>query len=145
MKAPVVFFIESSMPYSADFLITEVKRLQDENLQLRANAYDLGEKIRDLSTKAASPVNSTVLEPDTSLTPVSDNLCRFLGEPLGTVMNKSVILQRICNYARERNLIFNQLIRPDAPLRILFNLTENDELSSSNLNSYLKQHFPIGR
>ena len=59
MRRASTFF---RMSYSAEFLLTEVKRLQDENLQVRANAFELASTVALLTAKlnAVAPIRLSV-------------------------------------------------------------------------------------
>ena len=87
---------------------------------------------------ADKPKKETVF---TKPTPISDALCTFLGESKGTPLSRSEVTTRVCKYAKEHNLMNKQVIKADAALRKLLNLTEKDELKILNLQRYLKPHY----
>jgi len=87
----------------------------------------------------AKPKKETVF---TKPTAVSDELCKFLGVPVGTLLSRSDVTTRVCQYAKTNNLMVKQVIKADAPMRKLLKLTEKDELKILNLQRYLKPHYP---
>ena len=87
---------------------------------------------------ADKPKKDTVF---TKPTPISDALCTFLGVAKGTPLSRSEVTTRVCKYAKDHNLMNKQVIKADAALRKLLNLTEKDELKILNLQRYLKPHY----
>ncbi len=72
---------------------------------------------------------------------ISDALCVFLNKPKGTQMSRSEVTTAVCAYAKQKGLMEKQVIKADAPLRKLLNITEKDELKILNLQRYLKPHY----
>ncbi len=72
---------------------------------------------------------------------ISDALCVFLGKPKGTLMSRSQVTTDVCAYAKSKSLMDKQVIKADAALRKLLNITEKDELKILNLQKYLKPHY----
>jgi chromatin remodeling complex protein RSC6 len=72
---------------------------------------------------------------------ISDALCVFLGKAKGTQMSRSEVTTAVCAYAKQKGLMDKQVIKADAPLRKLLNITEKDELKILNLQRYLKPHY----
>jgi chromatin remodeling complex protein RSC6 len=87
---------------------------------------------------ADKPKKDTVF---TKPTPISDALCTFLGVAKGTPLSRSEVTTRVCKYAKDHSLMNKQVIKADAALRKLLNLTEKDELKILNLQRYLKPHY----
>jgi chromatin remodeling complex protein RSC6 len=87
---------------------------------------------------ADKPKKDTVF---TKPTPISDSLCTFLGVAKGTPLSRSEVTTRVCKYAKDHSLMNKQVIKADAALRKLLNLTEKDELKILNLQRYLKPHY----
>jgi chromatin remodeling complex protein RSC6 len=77
-------------------------------------------------------------------TKISDELAMFLGQPVGTEMARTDVSRHINSYIRTNNLQDpenGRTINPDAKLRALLKIGENDELSYFNLQKYMKHHF----
>lgn len=75
---------------------------------------------------------------------ISDELAEFLGKPIGTEMLRTHVSRLINSYIHNNKLQDSQngrVINPDAKLRALLKLGENDELTYFNINKYMKHHF----
>jgi chromatin remodeling complex protein RSC6 len=72
---------------------------------------------------------------------ITDDLCVFLGHAKGTEVSRSDVTRGLMKYAKERSLTEKQTIKPDATLRKLLGVTENDVLTILNLQKYLKNHY----
>jgi chromatin remodeling complex protein RSC6 len=118
----------SSMKKLEKAIPRELKRAQ-KGRRRKASATEGG---------ADKPKKETVF---TKPTPISDALCTFLGVSKGTPLSRSEVTTRVCKYAKDHNLMNKQVIKADAALRKLLNLTEKDELKILNLQRYLKPHY----
>lgn len=77
-------------------------------------------------------------------TPISDELAKFVGEPVGSLLARTAVSKKIHEYVKNNNLqnpANRRIINPDAKLKKLLNTTGKDELSYFNLQKYLKVHF----
>ena len=77
-------------------------------------------------------------------TAISDELAKFVGEPVGTMLARTAVSKKIHEYVKTNNLqnpSNRRIINPDAKLKKLLNTKGNDELSYFNLQKYLKVHF----
>ena len=77
-------------------------------------------------------------------TPISDELAKFVGEPIGSLLARTAVSKKIHEYVKSNNLqnpANRRIIHPDAKLKKLLNTTGKDELSYFNLQKYLKVHF----
>ena len=77
-------------------------------------------------------------------TKISDELATFLGKPVGTEMARTDVSRLINNYIRYNNLQDPQngrKINPDAKLRSILTIEDNDELTYFNLQKYMRHHF----
>ena len=80
----------------------------------------------------------------TAPTKISDELAIFLGKSVGTEMARTDVSRHINKYIRAHNLEDPQnsvVINPDAKLRSILSIGENDELTYFNLQKYMKHHF----
>lgn len=118
----------SSMKKLEKAIPRELKRAQ-KGRRRKASATEGG---------ADKPKKDTVF---TKPTPISDALCTFLGVAKGTPLSRSEVTTRVCKYAKDHSLMNKQVIKADAALRKLLNLTEKDELKILNLQRYLKPHY----
>ena len=77
-------------------------------------------------------------------TAISDELAKFVGEPIGVLLARTAISKRIHEYVKSNNLqdpANRRIINPDAKLKKLLKVDAKDELSYFNLQKYLKPHF----
>ena len=76
---------------------------------------------------------------------ISDELCSFLGKPVGTEMARTEVTKSITAYIKEHSLQApenKRKIIPDSALQKLLNVTAEDEVTYFNLQKYMKVHFP---
>ena len=72
---------------------------------------------------------------------ITKELCVFLGLAAGTQVSRSDVTRGVMKYAKDHKLTDKQTIKPDATLRKLLGLTEQDNLTILNLQKYLKGHY----
>lgn len=76
---------------------------------------------------------------------ISDELCSFLGKPVGTEMARTEVTKSITAYIKEHSLQHaenKRRIMPDTALASLLNVDDSVELTYFNLQKYMKVHFP---
>ena len=76
---------------------------------------------------------------------ISDELCSFLGKPVGTEMARTEVTKSITAYIKEhslQNAENKRRIMPDDALASLLNVDDSVELTYFNLQKYMKVHFP---
>ncbi len=76
---------------------------------------------------------------------LSDELCKFVGKPKGSMMARTEVTKYITGYIKEHNLQdpdFKRRIIPDKSLNKLLKVPKNSELTYFNLQTYMKSHFP---
>lgn len=77
-------------------------------------------------------------------TAISDELAKFVGEPVGTMLARTAVSKKIHDYVKSNNLqnpTNRRIIIPDAKLKKLLKTSATDELSYFNLQKFLKVHF----
>ena len=78
---------------------------------------------------------------------LSDELCKFVGKPSGTLMARTDVTKHITAYIKEHNLQdpdFKRriLVDKNAKLKKLLKVPKGQELTYFNLQTYMKVHFP---
>ncbi len=76
---------------------------------------------------------------------LSDELCKFMGQPKGTLLARTEVTKFITGYIKDHNLqdpAFKRRILPDTKLKKLLSVPKNTELTYFNLQTYMKHHFP---
>ena len=74
-------------------------------------------------------------------TPISNDLCHFLGKSNGSLMSRSEVTKAVNNYVKEKNLKNKHDIKPDTPLKKLLGVPEGEQLTYFNLQRYLNKHY----
>lgn len=77
-------------------------------------------------------------------TAISDELAKFVGEPIGAFIARTAISKKIHEYVKANNLQDpknRRIINPDVKLKKLLKTGPNEELSYFNLQKFLKVHF----
>lgn len=77
-------------------------------------------------------------------TEITDDLAKFVGEPIGALVARTAISKKIHEYVKANDLQDpknRRIIHPDAKLKKLLKISPTDELSYFNLQKYLKVHF----
>ena len=75
---------------------------------------------------------------------ISRELCEFLEKPNGTQMARTEVTQYMINYIKCHKLQNEEnkkIIKPDIKLTSLLDITNEDELTYFNLQSYMNRHF----
>jgi chromatin remodeling complex protein RSC6 len=107
--------------------------------------YNVENVVNRPSFIQSRPISSD-RRPSGFITPskISDELAMFLGKPVGTEMAHTDVSRLINGYIYVNNLQDPQngrRINPDAKLRSLLQIGQNDELTYFNLCKYMKHHF----
>jgi len=100
-------------------------------------------KLMEKSTKKRK-TNANKVSGFEKPTAISDELAKFVGEPIGTMLARTAVSKKIHEYVKSNNLQNpnnRRIITPDAKLKKLLKTTGNEELSYFNLQKYLKVHF----
>ena len=77
--------------------------------------------------------------------PLSQQLCDFLGKPLGTEMARTEVTRLLTQYVDVQNLQNpknRREILPDDKLSKLLNVSDSDEVTYFNLQKWMTPHFP---
>jgi upstream activation factor subunit UAF30 len=74
-------------------------------------------------------------------TPISNDLCHFLGKTNGSMMSRSEVTKAVNTYVKEKNLKNKHDIKPDAALKKLLGVPEGEQLTYFNLQRYLNKHY----
>ena len=75
---------------------------------------------------------------------ISDELCGFLGKPIGTEVARTEVTKFLSSYIKEHNLqdtVEKRVIHPDAKLKALLNCDESAKLTFFTIQKYMKGHF----
>jgi chromatin remodeling complex protein RSC6 len=127
----------TSLRETVSSMITEVKRLDKRVHREIKDARRRKRRVRAEGEEGAKRGPSIFEIP----TKVTDELCRFLGKPAGTLISRSNVTKELNNYVKTHNLKVKHDIKPDAALRKLLQVPETDQLTYFNLQKYLNKHY----
>lgn len=119
-------------------MITEVKRLDKRVHREIKDARKRKRRVRTEGEVEGAPRRLTIFEIPLK---VSDELCRFLGHPTGTLISRSNVTKQVNNYVKEKNLKNKHNIAPDAALKKILQVPEGEQLTYFNLQKYLNKHY----
>jgi hypothetical protein len=128
----------TSLRESVSAMITEVKRLDKRVHREIKDARKRKRRVPKEGEEPAKPRGPSIFEIPTK---VSDELCKFLGKPTGTLISRSNVTKEVNNYVKAHNLKNKHDIKPDAPLRKLLQVPETEQLTYFNLQRYLNRHY----
>jgi len=76
--------------------------------------------------------------------PLSDELCAFMGLPSKSQQSQTDVTKFVSNYVKSHSCFdptFKRRILPDAKLAKLLRVTDKNEVTYLNLQTYLKVHY----
>lgn len=125
-------------------LLTNNVKIIQSSLKLLAKEFDKQRKIIDKVQKKKEKAKKS---PSGFAKPckISDELCQFIGVPTGTEQSRTDITRFINSYVKEHNLNNPQNRReifPDAKLKKILNVSDNDKVSYFVLQRLISHHFP---
>jgi len=120
-------------------LVAELKRVEKRvaRLQKEADKRKRRQK-KPVEGEPIVPRKPSIFELPT---PLSNELCSFLGSPSGSKESRSNITKAITTYVKEKNLKEKHTIKPDTKLKALLGVAEGDVLTYFNLQRYLNRHY----
>lgn len=77
----------------------------------------------------------------TAPTNLSEELCKFLGKPPGTMMARTEVTRELTAYIKTNNLNNGREILPNAQLAKLLRAKDTDNVTYFNLQKFMKPHF----
>ena len=120
-------------------LVAELKRLEKRVARLQKEA----DKRRRRSKK---PVEGEEVKPRKPSifeipTPLSNELCSFLARPNGSLESRSNVTKAVTAYVKTHDLKDKHTIKPDAKLKSLLSVKDDEVLTYFNLQKYLNRHY----
>jgi chromatin remodeling complex protein RSC6 len=144
-ESKVTMIINSLLEELGTISLT-IKRLQGEVRTLQRSNV---KQVRELSKrrrKKPVDLNKPKRQPSgfarESL--ISEELCGFLEEEIGTKLPRTQVTKRINNYIKAHDLQKpdnRKIILPDAKLAKILNSTSDDEVTYFNLQRFMKHHY----
>jgi chromatin remodeling complex protein RSC6 len=120
-------------------LVAELKRLEKRVARLQKEADKRRRKSKKpVEGEEVKPRKPSIFELPT---PLSPELCGFLGRPTGSLESRSNVTKAITTYVKEKNLKDKHTIKPDTKLKALLGVAAEDTLTYFNLQRYLNRHY----
>ena len=123
----------SALKKAADMAVLEVK-----NLKKQANKVKLQKQKKQVKTDRKPHGFAVPMK-------VSDLLCEFMGVPVGSLVARTAVTQRLTDYIKEKNLQNTENQRevlPDIILsKLLGDAAKNQYLTHFTIQKYIKPHF----
>ena len=120
-------------------LVAELKRLEKRVARLQKEADKRRRKSKKpVEGEEAKPRKLSIFEIPT---PLSNDLCAFLGVASGSKESRSNVTKAITSYVKLHELKDKHTIKPDAKLKALLGVTDADVLTYFNLQKHLNHHY----
>jgi chromatin remodeling complex protein RSC6 len=120
-------------------LVAELKRLEKRVARLQKEADKRRRKSKKpVEGEEGKPRKLSIFELPT---PLSNELCSFLGVSNGSKESRSNVTKAITTYVKQHNLKNKHTIAPDAKLTSLLRVKDGETLTYFNLQRYLNPHY----
>jgi chromatin remodeling complex protein RSC6 len=119
-------------------MLAQVKKLDKRVHREIKDARKRKRRVKTEDGVDAPPRKPSIFEIPTKVT---DELCKFLGKSNGTLMSRSEVTKGVNNYVKEKGLKNKHDIKPDAALKKLLAIGDNEPLTYFNLQKYLNRHY----
>ena len=120
-------------------LVAELKRVEKRVVRLQKEADKRRRRVKKpVEGEEVKPRKLSIFELPT---PLSNDLCGFLGLSNGSKESRSNVTKKITTYVKEHNLKDKHTIKPDAKLKALLGVAETEVLTYFNLQRYLNRHY----
>jgi upstream activation factor subunit UAF30 len=120
-------------------LVAELKRLEKRVAKLQKEADKRRRKSKKpVEGEEVKPRKPSIFELPT---PLSNDLCSFLGVGSGSKESRSNVTKAITTYVKLHNLKNKHTITPDAKLKSLLGVKDGEVLTYFNLQRYLNPHY----
>ena len=114
--------------------------------QIRALEKSVGKQMRTYAREAKKNKNKGNRKPSgfAAASPISEELCDFMGKERGTSIARTEVTKFICSYIDEnslRNAENKRVINPDDKLKSLLAPEEDTVLTYFNIQRFMNKHF----
>jgi chromatin remodeling complex protein RSC6 len=120
-------------------LVAELKRVEKRVARLQTEADKRRRKSKKpVEGEEVKPRKPSIFELPT---PLSNDLCSFLGVSNGSKESRSNVTKAITSYVKQHDLKNKHTIAPDAKLKSLLGVKDGEVLTYFNLQRYLNRHY----
>jgi hypothetical protein len=123
---------------TATSLLGQVKRLDRRVHREIKDARKRKRRVKVEEGPDAKPRAPSIFERPVQVT---EELCKFLTKPTGTLLSRSEVTKLVNGYVKEKDLKTKHAIAPDAALKKLLALPDGEQLTYFNLQKYLNRHY----
>tara|TARA_B100000795_G_scaffold262076_1_gene239543 strand:+ start:1221 stop:1742 length:522 start_codon:yes stop_codon:yes gene_type:complete len=114
--------------------------------QVRGLEKHVNKQMKSLQREAKKNKNKGNRKPSGFAVPtkITDELCEFMGRPMGTKVARTEVTQYIIEYIREKGLQKadnRKFIAPDKKLTSLLDVKKGDDVTYFNIQRYMNKHF----
>ena len=114
--------------------------------QVRALEKNVGKQMRHFARETTKNKNKGNRKPSGFAvpTPISKDLCKFMGKATGAEVARTEVTQYIIEYIKTEDLQWKEnrkIIKPDDKLKKLLGVEKDGELTYFNLQKYMNKHF----
>jgi chromatin remodeling complex protein RSC6 len=149
-NSPIQSNTESLIESQFSSILTNVSnfKLQVTTLSTQLkNLEKMVKKERNTHKKFANKKMSTGIKKPSGFaaaSPISNELCDFMGMPYGTEIARTEVTKFICSYIKQQSLTTtdnNKIIKPDAKLHMLLGTDEKSVVTYFNIQKYMNNHY----
>ena len=114
--------------------------------QVRSLEKGVNKQMRQMAREAKKNKNKGNRKPSGFAVPtnISKDLCTFMGKQVGSQVARTEVTQYIIKYIKIKDLQWEtnrKIIKPDAPLKKLLGVQDNEEVTYFNLQKFMNKHF----
>tara|TARA_Y100000996_G_C22283159_1_gene544879 strand:- start:112 stop:597 length:486 start_codon:yes stop_codon:yes gene_type:complete len=114
--------------------------------QMRGLEKTVNKKIKACQKEAQKNRNKGNRKPSGFAVPtkITDELCEFMGKPMGTKIARTEVTQYIIEYIKDNKLTQpdnRKFISPDNRLTKLLDVPNNEKVTYFNIQKYMNKHF----
>ena len=114
--------------------------------QIRSLEKCVGKQMRNYERETKKNKNKGNRKPSGFAvpTPISQDLCIFMGKDKGASVARTEVTQYIIKYINEKDLQWKEnrkIIKPDSKLKSLLGVDKNEEVNYFNIQKLMNKHF----
>ena len=138
---------------SVDTVESLLKSLSEDAVALKASVMTLQQRIKQIEKLVKQDKRKKNQEPKPTKKKlsgfalpmaISDDLCKFMKEPIGTKVARTDVTKHLVKYVKDNKLedVNNRrIIKPNEELDRLLSSKPDDEITYFNLQTYINHHF----
>lgn len=114
--------------------------------QLRTLEKTVNKEVKSHKKETVKKQLKSVRKPSgfAAASPISKDLCEFMGQDIGTSIARTEVTKFICSYIKQHSLTDdtnNKVIKPDNKLKSLLGTSEETVITYFNIQRFMNKHF----